>query len=195
MSGQLIETTAEHPFWVVGRGWTPVCELSKDDSLTTITGETVSVEGVHETDRRQTVYNLRVAEFHTYFVGCDDWGFSVWAHNTGGCVVWVVLGGKAEEFATLPKAKQDALNAIADHINVGNVNAARQALQGQGLSGKKAGDVIDTLQNPPVKGTPDAAGPATPTPRPPSPALEMARHSVEDSGTGTVALTSSSKEV
>jgi hypothetical protein len=28
------------------------------------------------------VYNVRVADFHTYFVGCDEWGFSVWAHNS-----------------------------------------------------------------------------------------------------------------
>jgi filamentous hemagglutinin len=28
-----------------------------------------------------TVYNLRVAEYHTYFVGSLEWGFSVWAHN------------------------------------------------------------------------------------------------------------------
>ena len=28
-----------------------------------------------------TVYNLRVAEYHTYFVGTSEWGFSVWAHN------------------------------------------------------------------------------------------------------------------
>ena len=28
------------------------------------------------------VYNLRVAEHHTYFVGSREWGFSVWAHNT-----------------------------------------------------------------------------------------------------------------
>ncbi|VTS07764.1 YD repeat protein OS=Isosphaera pallida (strain ATCC 43644 / DSM 9630 / IS1B) GN=Isop_2419 PE=4 SV=1: PT-HINT [Tuwongella immobilis] len=81
VAGQLIETTAEHPFWVVDRGWTPVWELSIGDSLTTITGETVSVEGVHETDRRQTVYNLRVSDYHTDAVGCDDWGVSVWAHN------------------------------------------------------------------------------------------------------------------
>ncbi|WP_162658920.1 polymorphic toxin-type HINT domain-containing protein [Tuwongella immobilis] len=81
MAGQLIETTAEHPFWVVGRGWTPVWDLSIGDALMTITGESVSVEGVHETDRRQTVYNLRVAEDHTDVVGCDEWGFSVWAHN------------------------------------------------------------------------------------------------------------------
>lgn len=24
---------------------------------------------------------MRVADWHTYFVGCDEWGFSVWAHN------------------------------------------------------------------------------------------------------------------
>jgi len=29
----------------------------------------------------ETVYNLRVAEHHTYFVGSEAWGFSVWAHN------------------------------------------------------------------------------------------------------------------
>lgn len=29
----------------------------------------------------ETVYNFRVADWHTYFVGCDEWGFSVWAHN------------------------------------------------------------------------------------------------------------------
>jgi hypothetical protein len=28
-----------------------------------------------------TVYNLRVADFHTYFVGGGLWGFDVWVHN------------------------------------------------------------------------------------------------------------------
>ena len=28
-----------------------------------------------------TVYNLRIEEYHTYFVGSAEWGFSVWAHN------------------------------------------------------------------------------------------------------------------
>ncbi|WP_390820827.1 hypothetical protein [Tuwongella immobilis] len=76
VAGQFIETTAEHPFWVVGRSWTPVWELSIADSLTTITKETVSVEDVHETDRRETVDNLRVSDFHTDAVGCDEWGCS-----------------------------------------------------------------------------------------------------------------------
>src|SRR5581483_3096131 len=29
----------------------------------------------------ETVYNLRVADYHTYFVGAPEWGFAVWAHN------------------------------------------------------------------------------------------------------------------
>ncbi|MCI0702167.1 MAG: hypothetical protein L0241_13875, partial [Planctomycetia bacterium] len=33
------------------------------------------------TSRIETLYNLQVEDHHTYFVGCDEWGFSVWAHN------------------------------------------------------------------------------------------------------------------
>jgi hypothetical protein len=29
----------------------------------------------------EPVYNVRVADHHTYFVGDREWGFSVWAHN------------------------------------------------------------------------------------------------------------------
>jgi hypothetical protein len=39
------------------------------------------VKGVEDTGEWATVYNLSVAECHTYFVGGSDWGFSVWAHN------------------------------------------------------------------------------------------------------------------
>jgi len=41
-----------------------------------------AVEGVRNTGRAEVVYNCRVAEYHTYFVGCEGWGFSVWAHNS-----------------------------------------------------------------------------------------------------------------
>ncbi|VTS07748.1 unnamed protein product [Tuwongella immobilis] len=50
----------------------PVWELSIGDCLTSMSGEPVSVESVHETNRRQTVYNLRDADFHTDAVGCDE---------------------------------------------------------------------------------------------------------------------------
>jgi hypothetical protein len=41
----------------------------------------VQVEDLCEAGEVATVYNLCVADYHTYFVGSPEWGFSVWAHN------------------------------------------------------------------------------------------------------------------
>ncbi len=80
--GQVIGTTAEHPFWVVGRGWTAALELQSGDLLLGHDGQTVVVEEVFDTGETVPVYNLRVSEHHTYFVGRDEWDWSVWAHNS-----------------------------------------------------------------------------------------------------------------
>ena len=37
---------------------------------------------MRDTGREEAVYNLRVAEWATYFVGDPGWGADVWAHNT-----------------------------------------------------------------------------------------------------------------
>jgi len=54
------------------------------DALRSHDGRWLAVEGVRGTGRAEAVYNCRAAEYHTYFVGCDEWGFSVWAHNSCG---------------------------------------------------------------------------------------------------------------
>src|SRR5262249_23926580 len=77
-----IRTTGEHPFWVRGRGWVACAELRAGDLLSGHDGRWLAVEDLLDTGEYETVYNLRAADFHTYFVGCDGWGFSVWAHNT-----------------------------------------------------------------------------------------------------------------
>ena len=81
VGGQVIRTTGEHPFYVIGQGWVPARELVVGDLLCSHDGQQVSVEDVLETGEYETVYNFRVADYHTYYVGCDEWGFSVWAHN------------------------------------------------------------------------------------------------------------------
>lgn len=43
-----------------------------------------AVEGVVDTGEWASVYNFRVSDWHTYFVGCAEWGFDVWGHNTCG---------------------------------------------------------------------------------------------------------------
>jgi len=80
VGGRTIRTTAEHPFWVRGRGWVeaqslePGYELRSDDGSWVVLEETSPGEVVR-------VYNVRVSAYHTYFVGHEQWGFSVWSHN------------------------------------------------------------------------------------------------------------------
>ena len=77
----MIRTTGEHPFYVVGKGWTDACLLQPGDLLCSRDGSTVAVQECCDTGEYETVYNCRVAEYHTYFVGDATWPFSVWAHN------------------------------------------------------------------------------------------------------------------
>jgi Pretoxin HINT domain len=81
VGGRIIETTREHPFYVDGKGWRTAHELQIGDVLLGHNGLRVAVEGVAESGRVETVYNLEVEEHHTYFVGSPEWGFDVWAHN------------------------------------------------------------------------------------------------------------------
>jgi hypothetical protein len=83
VGGQVIRTTPEHPYYVDGKGWVPALELATGDRLGSHAGGWVAVEESYDTGEFETVYNLRVADYRTYFVGGSDWGFSVWAHNTG----------------------------------------------------------------------------------------------------------------
>jgi hypothetical protein len=80
--GQVIRTTVEHPFYVHGKGWLQASALSEGDLLKSHDGQFVGVDDIAVTDEVTTVYNMRIAEYHTYFVGDVDWGFSVWAHNS-----------------------------------------------------------------------------------------------------------------
>ncbi len=77
---RVIRTTPEHPFYVRGKGWTPVKALQNGDLIRTEDGW-APVHAVRDSGQVETVYNWRVADFHTYFVGGEQWGFSVWAHN------------------------------------------------------------------------------------------------------------------
>jgi hypothetical protein len=82
VQGRLIRTTQTHPFFVKGKGWLPAGELLPRDLLSTSAGDWVVVNAVQRTQTIESVYNLRVADCHTYFVGEESWGFAVWVHNS-----------------------------------------------------------------------------------------------------------------
>ena len=81
IGGQVIGTSGEHPFYVAGKGWTAANELQVGDGVLCADGSTVRVEEVFDTGEWEVVYNLRVADHHTYFVGEEAWGWCAWAHN------------------------------------------------------------------------------------------------------------------
>jgi len=67
---KVIETTEEHPFWVVNQGWTKAGKLNVGAQLLLENGKKVEVTAFEQKllERPVTVYNLEVAETHTYFV-------------------------------------------------------------------------------------------------------------------------------
>jgi hypothetical protein len=82
--GQVITTTAEHPFYVAGEErFIPAGELTLEDQLVDSQGRPIAIDAIRVTDRLITVYNLRVADLHTYFVGGKVWSFDAWVHNAG----------------------------------------------------------------------------------------------------------------
>ena len=81
VQGRVIRTTDEHPFWVDGKGWTAAGKLKAGDQLLGADKSKLPVESVSETEDTETVYNFRVADWHTYFVGDKGWDFEIWVHN------------------------------------------------------------------------------------------------------------------
>ncbi len=59
----------------------PAGELQVGDLLISHDDQRIEVTQVRSTDEVTTVYNLRVADHHTYFVGGTVWAFDVWVHN------------------------------------------------------------------------------------------------------------------
>lgn len=66
-----IDTTTNHPFYVIDKGWVAAGDLSIGDEVYLIDGSTAYVIGaeLEKLDEPIKVYNLEVADFNTYFVG------------------------------------------------------------------------------------------------------------------------------
>jgi hypothetical protein len=84
VGGQVIQSTDEHPFYVRNKGWTSAKDLQIGDLLRSHDERWLPVEDLCDSGEDAPVYNLRIADYHTYFVASREWGFSVWAHNACG---------------------------------------------------------------------------------------------------------------
>lgn len=68
IGGGTIVASAGHNFWVSGRGWTKTHELKVGQPMHTATGM-ARLESNEIEERPAAVYNLIVADFHSYFIG------------------------------------------------------------------------------------------------------------------------------
>lgn len=74
-----IDTTTNHPFYAIDKGWVAAGDLSEGDEVYLIDGTTAFVTGaeLEKLDETILVYNLEVADYNTYFVGDN----AVLVHN------------------------------------------------------------------------------------------------------------------
>src|SRR5439155_16510614 len=77
ISGAMVQSTEEHPFWKVGSGWTPAAELRLGDRLVGLSRETETLESLSFSTNSTRVFNLEVRDSHTYFVSTN----AVLVHN------------------------------------------------------------------------------------------------------------------
>ncbi|MBX9660844.1 MAG: HINT domain-containing protein, partial [Nitrospiraceae bacterium] len=121
IGGEVVRTTDEHPWWVEGKGWTETMLLQPGDRIVGRDGTSVAVEEVYDTGEVETVYNFRVAEHHTYFVGDATWQFDLWAHNAcrskikddPGLVRYAEQAGKSH---------QESIDRVTTQLARGNLN-------------------------------------------------------------------------
>jgi RHS repeat-associated protein len=74
---EIIEVTAEHPFWLNSKGWTFVKDLKVGDLLVSSDGTKLAIDKIEKEPREATVYNFEVREFNSYFVS----NLEIWVHN------------------------------------------------------------------------------------------------------------------
>jgi hypothetical protein len=80
---QTLRTTDEHPFWTENRGWVEAGELTLEDALREARGRPVRVVSTHREDLPEPVpvFNMEVADWHTYFVTQTNEHTGLVVHN------------------------------------------------------------------------------------------------------------------
>ena len=143
VGGRTIRTTGEHPFYVRDRGWLCASDLNIGDQLVSHEGQWIAVQQIKDNGSIATVYNIRVAVDHTYFVGDVDWGFSVWVHNAD-YVIENVFGRyffkdvKTGNFGTLSFATREEAETVLN-LSVRAKLSGQLGREGEALASELTG--------------------------------------------------------
>ncbi|GED87757.1 DNRLRE domain-containing protein [Streptomyces sp. 6-11-2] len=147
-----LEATAEHPVWVVGKGWTAAAEVRVGDRLRDEEGGARTVN--HVADRGyvadQLVFNLNVGNVHTFSIQVGE--ASALSHNASGCVVRTSAPKKITGYTrhglhqAIGRNDGRGVNIRAMHDAVKNPKKIKRKIDRRGVqfvySGKKATVVL-----------------------------------------------------
>jgi SEC-C motif/Pretoxin HINT domain len=136
VGGEVHRLTPGHPYWSETRqGWYPISSFRVGELLLTKEKLPIPIEAITPPQWvHETVYNIEVDEYHTYFVGKGK--TSVWVHNGlggAGCGVPTAAdpakpGKKLVRYGTAPetveKLASDAAAALANpQVGIHGVSA------------------------------------------------------------------------
>jgi len=124
LAGREFCLTPDHPVFILDRGWIQAGELIQGDRVLGHNKITVPIDRIEEDRQLRTVYNLTIDRFHTFFVSGDNWGFSVWVHNSALCDAVKKLG----EVLTSATATQTEKTAARNEVKKLLLTASREDL-------------------------------------------------------------------
>jgi filamentous hemagglutinin len=111
-------TTSEHPFWVKDWGWIKASLLQAGTELVDAQNQTLRITNAELTDETATVYNIEIADYHTYHVG----HLGVWVHNANCCDVAQKFESK---IAKLPPNEKIAVIKTEAQIAANNLGLVK----------------------------------------------------------------------
>ena len=160
-NGLELRGTTEHPFYVKGKGWTPLGELSVGDVCFDREQKPVAVTEIIKDGKQVEVFNIEVEGCHTYYIGND--AFEILVHNecpichdTGPC--YACGGENTDKLPVQIKRERNPIYDFRDWMNGDlygiiiyktgfNTKAFSRHEVFQGLEGKIRGDLKDLAKN------------------------------------------------
>lgn len=118
---ETLGVTREHPFWVRDQGWVKAYRLAPGDHVFTESGAWARVVSNTPRTTRQYVYNLSVADDHTFFVG----KVGAWVHNCAAAI--------SANAAASPRA-QVVYQIVKTNLATGGTEVVKYGISSTGLN-------------------------------------------------------------
>jgi hypothetical protein len=117
LDGEVVEVTPEHPFFTAEKGWVAAGDLWLGAHVLQANGDYGVVEDMAFVHQPRAMYNLTVAEAHTYFVGEQQW----LVHNACGDKLYTVYRAVEDGVTKYVGMTSDFVRRQGEHLQSGRL--------------------------------------------------------------------------